>query len=116
MHDTPLEPHQLLTKDENGEQRKFEWSYCSLVGMLNYLCNTQPKILFAIYQCACFSIDPKLCHQIAVKRIVRYLKHTENEGLILMPDLATGIKCYVDADFAGTWNTEDSANPSSVYL
>ena len=33
-----------------------------------------------------------------------------------MPDLATGIKCYIDADIASTWNTEDSADPSSVYL
>ena len=111
-----MEPHQLLTKDENREQHKFEWSYHSLVGMLNYLCITQPEILFAIHQCARFSIEPKLCHEIAVKRIVRYLKHTENERLILMPDLAAGIKCYVDDVFAAAWNTEDFADPSSVYL
>ena len=80
------------------------------------LCITRPEILFAIHQCASFSIDLKLCHEIAIKRIVHFLKHTENKGLFLMPDLAAGIKCYVDADFTSAWNTEDSADPSSVYL
>jgi len=102
-------------KDSDGEARKYEWSYHSVVGMFNYLYITHPEILFAVHQWAYFSIDPRLSHEIAIKQLVQYLKCTENEGLVLTPDLAMGIKCYVDMDFMSTWDKEDSADPSSVY-
>ena len=115
LHDTPAEPRKLLTKESNGEPRKHNWNYRSMVGMLNYLCVTRPEILFAVHQCARFSINPKLCHEITMKRIVWYLKCTENEGLILTPDLTAGIQCYVDADFTSMWDKVDSQEPSCVY-
>ena len=115
MHDTPAEPRKILMRDSEGEARRYKWSYHLIVGMLNYLCIMRPEILFAVHQCARFGIDPRLSHEIAIKRIVRYLKRTELDGLILTPDLTAGIKCYVDADFAGAWDKEDSADPSSVY-
>ena len=114
MHDTPA--IDLLHRDEDGQQRKYNWSYPSLIGMLNYLSGlSRPDILFATHQCARFSKDPKLSHEIAAKRIVRYLKRTKDEGLILKPDLKKGIQCYVDADFAGSWNSANSEDASSVY-
>ena len=113
MYDTPAKPRKILTRDSEGEARRYEWSYCSIVGMLNYLCITRPEILFTVHQCARFGIDPQLSHEIAIKRIVRYLKCTELDGLILTPDLTAGIKCYVDADFAGALDKEDSADPST---
>jgi len=36
-------------------------------------------------------------------------------GLILKPDFALSIQCFVDADFAGAWDKEDCTDPSSVY-
>ena len=65
MHDTPAEPNTLLTKDTEGEHRKTFWSYRGVVGMLNYLCGTRPELLFAVHQCARFSIEPKLSHESA---------------------------------------------------
>jgi len=114
-HDTPAEPRKLLTKDIDGEQCRYEWSYRSVISMCNYLCMTRPEILFAVHQCAWFSIDPRLSHEIAVKRIARYLKRTPNDGLVLKPDFSLGIQCCVDADFAGAWDKEDCTDPSSVY-
>ncbi|MGZ8880111.1 MAG: reverse transcriptase domain-containing protein, partial [Halobacteriota archaeon] len=114
QHDTPA--IDLLHQDTDGPIRKQDWSYPSLIGMLNYLSGqTRPDILFATHQCARFMKDPKLSHEIAAKRIVRYLKRTRESGLILQPDMSQGIKCYVDADFAGSWNKEDSADVASVY-
>jgi len=75
----------------------------------------RPKILFATHQCACFSIDPRLSHEIVKKRIARYLKQTMMNGLILKPDFALSIQCFVDADFMGAWDKEDCMDPSSVY-
>ena len=43
------------------------------------------------------------------------MKRTKDEGLILKPDMKKGIQCYVDADFAGSWNSANSEDASSVY-
>jgi hypothetical protein len=115
LHDTPAEPAKPLTKDIEGEHRVYSWSYRSLLGMLNYLCGTRPDILYAVHQCSRFCNDPRLSHEKAAKRIIRYLKRTPKEGLILRPDSTRGIQCFVDADFANGWNSADCDEPSSVY-
>ncbi len=37
---------------------------------------------------------------------MHYLKRTPKEGLILRPDSARGIQCFVDADFANGWSVK----------
>ena len=84
--------------------------------MLNYLAaSTRPDCLFAVHQCARFSTNPKLSHERAVKRIVRYLKGTRDQGLILQPNTSKGVECYVDADFASGYTPETSEDPISVF-
>ena len=107
---------EILHKDENGPERKQSWKYRSAIGMLNYLAaSTRPDCLFAVHQCARFSNDPKLSHERAVKRIVRYLKKTRDKRIILTPDKSKGIQCFVDADFAGGYSKETSEDPVSVF-
>ena len=115
IHTTPAEDKKLLDRDEEGPGRTYQWSYRSIMGMLNYLCGTRPDLLFAVHQCARFCENPKLSHEKAVKRIVRYLKRTPTEGIVLRPDSTRGIQCYVDADFAGGWSSADADDPTSVY-
>jgi hypothetical protein len=105
-----------LHKDEFGPPRKQLWKYRSAIGMLNYLAaSTRPDCFFAVHQCARFSANPRLSHERAVKRIIRYLKGTKNKGIILNPDQSKGIQCYVDADFAGGYSSETSDDPVSVF-
>ena len=79
LHDTPADT--ILKRDENGEERKTEFHYRSVIGQLNYLAaTTRPEIQFAVHQCARFSQDPKMCHEKAVKRIVRYFEKNERKG------------------------------------
>jgi hypothetical protein len=69
--------------------------------MLTYLStSTRPDIAFAVHQCARFSIAPKRIHEVAIRRIVCYLKGTQDKGYILRPSTARTLDCYVDADFA----------------
>ena len=68
----------------------------------------------AVHQCARFNNDPKLSHERAVKRIVRYLLDTKDKGLVFKPDLSRGLECFVDADFAGGWKDSDHSSPESV--
>ena len=41
---------------------------------------------FVVHQCAQFSADTKLPHNQAVKRILKYLKGTSKQGLLMNPD------------------------------
>jgi len=105
----------LLGKDPEGEKRLKNWHYRSVIGMLNFLAgSTRPDMAFMVHQCARFSADPKKCHETAVKRIARYLQGTEKQGMIFTPDKSRGMECYVDADFARGWNTNDSDDPTTL--
>jgi len=105
----------LLHKDNMGDARKQNWNYRTAIGMLTYLQGTtRPDIAMAVHQCARFSINPKLSHEKAVKRIARYLLGNKDRGIQFKPDKTKGIQCYVDADFAGCWNKEDPNNPQNV--
>ena len=70
------------------------------------------------HMCLCFVFcQAERCHQQAVKRILRYLIHTQRigeQGIIFRPDKTRSIDTYVDALFAGEWNTTWSDEPSSV--
>ena len=116
VKNTPAVYKEILHKDENGAERRQSWNYRSAIGMLNYLAaSTRPDITFAVHQCARFAADPKLSHERALKRIVRYLKGTKDKGIVLRPNTEEGIACYVDADFAGGYSNETKDHPISVY-
>ena len=105
----------LLSRDENGPVRKHDWKYRTLTGMLGYLqLTSRPDISMATHQCARFNNDPKLCHERAIKRICKYLLGTMDKGIIFRPDTSKGLKCHVDADFAGGWASGDTTNPEAV--
>jgi hypothetical protein len=104
-----------LGKDVDGDPFTEEWKYSEVVGMLLYLANnSRPDIAYAVHQCARFTHDPKASHAEGVKRIIRYLQGTKDKGILLRPDGSQGVDCYVDADFAGLWKSEDSQDPVSV--
>jgi len=105
----------LLSRDEDGPERKHDWKYRTLTGMLGYLQHTsRPDISMATHQCARFNANPKLCHERAVKRVCKYLLGTMNKGIIFQPDYSKCLECHVDADFAGGWTSGDSTNPEAV--
>ena len=105
----------LLHKDIDGKPRKNDWNYRQAIGMLTYLQGTsRPDISMAVHQAARFTIDPKLSHERAVHRKGKYLKGTNDKGIIFKPDELLGLECFVDASFAGGWNQADANNAESV--
>ncbi len=112
QHQTPAD--RILTADKKGPPRKSTFHYRSLIGQLNYLtASTRPDVLYAVHQCARFCNEPRHAHDVAAKRIVRYLKGTMDEGIILQPDRSKGFECYVDADFAGSWSPDQALDPAA---
>jgi len=99
----------ILYPDRDGIQRQDSWNYRSVIGKLNYIAqNTRPDISFAVHQCARYSAAPTALHELAVKRIGRYLLATRDKGLILHPTHDFKLDMFVDADFAGMWHREYS--------
>jgi hypothetical protein len=56
-------------------------AYRSMIGSLLYLCASRPDIMLSVCMCARFQSDPRECHLVVVKRILRY-----NESAIRMAD------------------------------
>lgn len=112
---TPAESKPLV-KDADGDDRIEDFSYAAVVGQLLYLSgHTRPDIQYAVNQCARYMFCPKRSHELALKRIGKYLKLTRKEGLILMPsENVLDINAYPDADFAGLYGFEKGSDPACV--
>jgi hypothetical protein len=66
-----------LVKDEKGKPQQDTFNYASVVGMLLYLSvHTRPDLAYSVSQVARFMFNPKHSHEIALKRIGRYLIRT----------------------------------------
>jgi hypothetical protein len=104
-----------IGSDLDGFPFQESWKYRTVIGMLMFLsANTRPDISFAVHQAARFSHAPRNSHAIAVKRILRYLKQTQDKGMMVTPTTEQRVDCYVDSDFAGMFAVENAADPISV--
>ena len=101
-------------RDIDGAPATGCFNYPSVIGMLHYLNHTRPDCAFAIHQCAQYTFEPKASHEVAAKRIGRYLKGTMEKGLISNPSNDWTIDCYPDADFAGLWGHDHPQDPHFV--
>jgi hypothetical protein len=112
---TPAQSTVRLSRDLHGMPRVDDWHYRSIIGKLNFLeKSTRPDIAYAVHQCARFATDPKLSHEAAVKRIVKYLVGTKNDGIYIRPN-GHSFDCYVDADFVGNWDRVNAdVDPSTA--
>jgi hypothetical protein len=82
--------------------------------MLNYVAySTRPVITFTMHQCARFTTNHHRLHELAIRRI----EGTSTKGIVLKRSSLHYLDCFVDtdfADFAGTWTSSISVDPSSV--
>ena len=112
--DTPATTDPLHA-DASGAPFDESWAYDVVIGMLMYISgNTRPDIAYAVHQAARFTHGVRNSHAAGVKRILRYLKRTKDNGLILKPKQELRVDCYVDADFGGLFSVEDKQDPVSV--
>ena len=104
----------VLLRDLGGLERETTWDYRSVVGMLNFLCqSTRPDLSFAVSQAAQFLENPKRCHEPAVIKICKYLLGTMDDGMYMHPN-GNSFEVYVDADFAGGYNKGHTDDPDTA--
>ena len=72
-----------------------------MIGSLLYLCASRPDIMLSVCMCARFQANPKECHLMVVKRILRYLVFTPNLGLWYPKGSSFDLLGYSDSDYAG---------------
>jgi hypothetical protein len=97
---TPMSSNGHLDLNEEGKSVD-QKLYRSMIGSLLYLCASRPDIMLSVCMCACFQANPKDCHLVAVKRILRYLVHTQNLGLWYPKGSLFDLLGYSDSDYAG---------------
>jgi hypothetical protein len=68
---TPMPTNGHLDLNEEGKSVD-QKVYRSMIGSLLYLCASRPDIMLSVCMCARFQANPKECHLMAVKRILRY--------------------------------------------
>jgi hypothetical protein len=76
-------------------------AYRSMIGSLLYLCARRPDIMLSVCMCARFQSDPRECHLMAVKRILRYLVATRCFGIWYPKGSTFDLIGYSDSDYAG---------------
>ncbi|WVZ78389.1 hypothetical protein U9M48_026103 [Paspalum notatum var. saurae] len=99
-------------KGKNVDQKL----YRSIIGSLLYLCASRPDIMLSVCMCARFQADPKECHLVAVKRILRYLVHAPNLGLWYPKGSTFDLLGYSDSDHAGCKVDRKSTSGTCQFL
>jgi hypothetical protein len=75
-------------------------AYRSMIGSLLYHCASRPDIMLSVCMCARFQPDPKECHLVAVKRILRYLVSMPCFGIWYPKGSTFDLIGYSDSDYA----------------
>ena len=97
---TPMATNVRLDKDPNGTNID-QTMYRGMIGSLLYLTASRPDISFSLGLCVRFQSNPKESHLTALKRILRYLKGTNDLSLFYPKSDVYDLKGYSDADYAG---------------
>jgi hypothetical protein len=97
---TPMGTDEHLDLNKGGKSVD-QNAYRSMIGSLLYLCASRPDIMLSVCMCARFQSDPKECHLVAVKRILRYLVSTPCFGIWYPKGSTFDLIGYSDSYYAG---------------
>jgi hypothetical protein len=90
--------HLDLNEEGKSVDRKL---YRSMIVYLLYLCASKLDTMLSVCMCARFQANPKEFHLVAIKRILKYLVHTQNLGLWYPKGSFFDLFGYFDSDYAG---------------
>jgi hypothetical protein len=120
MHETklissPMSSSHTLSAN-TGDLVEDSTLFRSTVGTLQYLSLTRPNLVFAVNRVCQFMHHPTNIHWQAVKRILRYLKHTISLGLLLTRSNISQLQAFSNADWASCPDDRKSTGVYCVYL
>jgi hypothetical protein len=86
---------------DKGGKSVDQKAYRSMICFLLYLCASKTDIMLSVCMCARFQSNPKECHLVAVKRILRYLVSMPCFGIWYPNGSTFDLIGYLDSDYAG---------------
>ncbi|GLJ46748.1 hypothetical protein SUGI_0985860 [Cryptomeria japonica] len=104
----------LSKNDEANEVN--ETLYQSMISKLQYAVHSRPDIVQAIGLVARFAANPKATHMVAVKRIFRYLKGTDEYGLWYPHKGNFNLSVFTDANWAENIDDRKSTSGGAFFL
>ena len=117
--ETPMSTGLKLQKKAQGSLRHYVENvthYRSIVGGMQYLVLTRPKIAFSVHKLSQYVSAPTLQHLMACKKVLRYLKATQNYGLKFIKEGDMKLTCFTDADWVRDLDDRKSIGAHCVYL
>ena len=109
---TPMGTNGHLDLDASGDMVD-QKLYRSMIGSLLYVTVSRLDVMFSVCMCTSFQASPRESHLKATKRILRYLKGTQNVRLWYPKEANFKLIRYSDADNAGC--KVDRKNTSGTY-
>jgi hypothetical protein len=112
---TPMgtDGHLDLNKGGKSVDQK---AYRLMIVSLLHLCASRPDIMLSVCMCARFQSDPKECHLVAVKRILRYLVSTPCFEIWYPKGSSFDLIGYLDSDYAGCKVDRKSTSGTCQFL
>jgi hypothetical protein len=112
---TPMgtDGHVDLNKGGNSVEQK---AYRSMIGSLLSLCASRPDIILSVCMSARYQSDPRECHLVAVKRILRYLVATSCFRIWYPKGSTFDLIGYADSDYAGFMVDRKSISGTCQFL
>ncbi|KAL5565260.1 hypothetical protein UlMin_028424 [Ulmus minor] len=106
----------LKLNTSNGDPIPNDTEYRSIVGFLQYITITRPDITFSVNKACQFMQVPLDVHWKAVKRILRYLNETTDEGIVLGKSNTLSLTGFCDADWGNDLCDRRSTTGYCIYL
>jgi hypothetical protein len=97
---TPMGTNGSLDSDASGNVVD-QKMYRSMIGSLLYVTTSRLDVMFSVCMCARFQASPRESHLNATKRILSYLKHTQNVRLWYPKGSKFELIEYLNSDYAG---------------
>jgi hypothetical protein len=91
-------------------------AYRSMIGSLLYLCASRPDIMLSVCMCARYQSNPKECHLVVIKRILRYLVSTPCFGIWYPKGSTFDLIGYSDSNYAGCKVDRKSTSGTCQFL
>ena len=108
--------HMLLSVDPSEPLHDDPVRFRRLVGRLVYLTITRPDLCYAVHVLSQVMHKPQKRHWVAAVQIVRYIKGTPGQGILLSSNSYLRTQIYCDSDWQGCPRTRRSLSVFVLHL
>ena len=114
---TPMDPNLKLLKN-GGELLKEDDITCyrRLIGRLIYLQISRPDICFVVHRLSQFIQSPTKDDLNVAHHLLKYLKMSPGQGILISPITSFHLKAFVDADWGSCPDTIRSITGFCIFL